>query len=539
MQCIAGEPFLARKVILIAVMLVMPHLVLADEADTLPEVDVKASKEALTARGSADGKEFVSPVVQSGILGDKSNLEVPFTIQSYTRDLIQAQQSRTVGDVLKNDASTRNLFNSAGYAPTMSIRGFDTFNALWDGMLGGFAFGYQDFPLEVVDAVEVMKGPSALLFGAGSIYSPAGSINYVPKRAPLTGGAPIRRVTTGVQTGGAINFSADLGDRFGADNQFGYRVNASHRKGGLAQDLIKLDEQALLVSFDWKATDTLKFIVDVGKINSEKEAYADVYVISPGIKIPRTPDNKTNASQKWASWNADREFVLVKADWQFAQNWNLNLAATKSRHNFDYIQATRSELLDEQGNLDVSPLSADPYYIEATSLQATLRGKLNTGPIVHDVVLSSTRDRSTEKSRTNFIYPNHASNIYDPVRIPFSGVPIDADTETLTDPKIKTHRLIDTLHLGQFDFILGVGRVSIEDFVANEGEGYKKAKTTPLAGLLYKIDPSLSIYTSYAEGFEMGGRAPIIAANANEIMPPLTSEQIEIGIKKDFGAFQA
>jgi iron complex outermembrane receptor protein len=39
------------------------------------------------------------------------------------------------------------------------------------------------------------------------------------------------------------------------------------------------------------------------------------------------------------------------------------------------------------------------------------------------------------------------------------------------------------------------------------------------------------IYTSYSKGLELGGRAPVIASNANSVMPIKETNQLEIGYK--------
>ncbi len=49
--------------------------------------------------------------------------------------------------------------------------------------------------------------------------------------------------------------------------------------------------------------------------------------------------------------------------------------------------------------------------------------------------------------------------------------------------------------------------------------------------MVYKPLPTLSIYGSYSEGIEQGGTAPEHAVNANEILGPLKTEQLEAGVK--------
>jgi len=68
-----------------------------------------------------------------------------------------------------------------------------------------------------------MKGASGFLSGAGAAGSLGGTINYVLKR-PVD--EPVREVSAGFATQSLWNLSADVGDRFGADRQFGPAATA-------------------------------------------------------------------------------------------------------------------------------------------------------------------------------------------------------------------------------------------------------------------------------------------------------------------------
>jgi iron complex outermembrane receptor protein len=505
---------------------------------TLPAVTVTAGADAPTARGNAAGTEYVSPVVRAGILGDRPAVEVPFTIQSYTKDIIEEQQSRTLAEVLRADATTNDSNNAGGYAPGISVRGFDTWGAAWDGLNGGFANAYQDFPLEFVDAVEVMKGPSALLFGTGSQYGgPGGSINYVPKRAPASG--ELRRVTVGTQSGGLISASADLGGRFGADQAFGYRLNLLGKKGGLAVDNVKLDEKGFLGSLEWRATKSLTFAADLGKVNSNKQGYADVYGLETGVALPAAPNGRINASMPWADWNADREFGLIKADWAINTDWKLTLATTRTRSTFAYISAGFISISDTQGNGTLITAVSIPRTDSATH-QATLTGKLKTGDVSHQLAFSITRDVDKQSFIPSSDYGSFATNIFQPVYVPRPTSPLTGAAPIIfTDLTADSVRLLDTITWGPWVVVAGIGRISFDEAIPDAaGNPYKKSKATPMAALLYKLDASSSVYGSYAEGLEKGGTAPATAANANQAQPPRVSKQIELGYKKDFGTAQ-
>lgn len=80
----------------------------AAEPVELQSVEITASADA-----SADGLtqpyagEQVARGGRVGILGNRDYMETPFTSTSYTSQLIQDQQARSVSDVLQNDPSVR------------------------------------------------------------------------------------------------------------------------------------------------------------------------------------------------------------------------------------------------------------------------------------------------------------------------------------------------------------------------------------------------------------------------------------------------
>ncbi|HEY6773485.1 MAG TPA: TonB-dependent siderophore receptor, partial [Oxalicibacterium sp.] len=80
----------------------------ADTAVSTPEQTLGTIVVNASADASAEGlsKPYAGGQVarggRIGILGTQDNMDVPFNVTSYTNDLIQNQQARTIGDVLKN-----------------------------------------------------------------------------------------------------------------------------------------------------------------------------------------------------------------------------------------------------------------------------------------------------------------------------------------------------------------------------------------------------------------------------------------------------
>jgi iron complex outermembrane receptor protein len=154
-----------------------------------------------------------------------ANDDVPAQVSSIPQELLRQQGTNTVADALKN-ASGVQAVRWYGAYEQYTIRGFfdddrDAFNVmLVDGMrMGGNRYGTQTNNIE---SVEVLKGPSSVLYGRGAV---GGAINIVRKKPQAIraydfgyrGGRFNTHQVSGGATGPIANISRAL-----------YRVDASY-----------------------------------------------------------------------------------------------------------------------------------------------------------------------------------------------------------------------------------------------------------------------------------------------------------------------
>ncbi|WP_455915088.1 TonB-dependent receptor plug domain-containing protein, partial [Pseudomonas syringae] len=171
---------------------------------------------------------------QMGVLGNQDNMNVPFTMTSYTSQLIEDQQAEDVGDVLLNDPSVRQSYGFGNQSQIFVIRGLPLAG---DDISYGGLYGVlprQILSTDAIERVEVFKGPNAFINGVSPTGTGlGGSVNLQPKRAE---DVPTRRYTQDISSDGRVGEHLDLGQRFGEGNRFGARVNLSQREGDTAID---------------------------------------------------------------------------------------------------------------------------------------------------------------------------------------------------------------------------------------------------------------------------------------------------------------
>ncbi len=166
---------------------------------------------ALDTAASADndGDEDLQEVTVSGVrslvrdkLGDVA-LNIPQSLTVVSSELIASQSATRLEDALRNvPGITLNAGEGAARGDTVNIRGFSAFNDFFiDGIRDAAVYTRDIFD---ADAVEVLEGPSAVLFGRGST---GGAINQVTK-APLL--APLENLTSMVGTNDLFRTTGDF-----------------------------------------------------------------------------------------------------------------------------------------------------------------------------------------------------------------------------------------------------------------------------------------------------------------------------------------
>ena len=172
----------------------------------------------------------VAKGAQLGILGNRDFMNTPFNQTSYTEKLMKDQQAQTLADVLVNDPSVRIENSASGGVEDFNIRGFNVANGdiLFTGLLGVTPTFFNVMMVEGLERIEVLKGPSAFLNGAGPAGSVGGVINTIPKRA---GAEPITQFTPSYTSNAQFGGHIDFGRRFGESSEYGVRINAVYRNG--------------------------------------------------------------------------------------------------------------------------------------------------------------------------------------------------------------------------------------------------------------------------------------------------------------------
>lgn len=510
----------------------------ADPAGTvvLPTVSVTAA--ALEGLPGPYAGGQVARGGKVGLLGNRDVMDTPFSTTQYTAKLVDDQQAQTIGDVLVNDPSVRNTYGRNAGREEFNIRGFTVFNydVSYNGLYG--LSPRNAASLIGVERVEVLRGPSALLNGMAPAGSVGGGINLVPKRA---GATPLNRVTASYAQDSQFGVHADFGRRFGADQEWGVRLNVAKRSGDTPIHGACERVDALALGLDYQG-ERVRLEADINYQKRVTHGRSSLlFPPSEGTPIAAAPDNRTNFQPSWSYWDAKERAAIVRGEVDISPNLIAYGAMGAMGYDFDSLQTT-SQLQDAQGTLMARPYRLKEA-VNTRTAELGLKGKLQTGSLGHEWVLSTSgyaQDNGLLRQNGTV----YASSIYNPADIAKPTISLGDQLPRTGETRMTSVALADTISTAdkRWQLTLGARHQEVRTRTFNGSSGaetarYDKSAITPMAALLFKPTPGISLYGNYIEGLSQGSTAPEGTANAGEIFPPSKSRQVELGAKFDTGNF--
>lgn len=523
--------------------------------ETLAEVTVEATSVAGAPPVYAGGQ--VGKGARLGVLGNMEVMDAPFSVTSYTAKTIEDQQARSIADVLIADPAVRQASPSAYGLEFYQLRGFLAYgeDIAMSGMYGVLPYGR--IPVELAERVEVLRGPGALLYGQSPSGAVGGTINVVPKRAEDD---PLTRVTASFATDRQFGGGVDLGRRFGDRKQWGVRINASTMSGETPTDFMSSRRRIAGVGLDYRG-DRTRFSLDLYDQRFRTGDGIGIFAQFSTPVVPKAPKANTNFFPG-TFMDASDTGGMFRGEVDILDNLTAYLGYGQRHHYYTGYLSTAARNVDAQGNFcggnvpgcsNPTTLPPGTGYNDTRSLEAGLRGHFRTGPVRHDWNIGGQQMSIDNGSSTTRLTPAFFSSIYNPTRVPLTG----ADYLPLprTHTELSSYAVTDTMSFLDDRLKLTLGlreqRVALQGFtpLSNNVNSplsnlvaatshYSASKTTPMAGVVFKPVPNVSLYGNYIEGLTSGSMvSDTNATNYGETIPPLPTQQVELGVKWDLGTW--
>lgn len=484
----------------------------------------------LVVDGTADPSDpvpgYVATTAATATKTGTPILETQQSISVITGEQIEDQGATTLGDTLGYTAGlTAQPFGTDPRFDSPTIRGFNGQDAQFlNGLRLMRDFGAPAFEIYSLERVEVLKGPSSALYGAGI---PGGVINQIQKRAQfLSFGELGVGVGDPKATEGFVDYNHAFSDTFAArvtavardsegdveelTNERSYLGLATRwapvagtqveflgswlkdspiTPAGLPYDLVGEDDDEDLRSF---------YAGDPGDHDSDRE------MLNLGFSA---------SHELTANWSVEANFRYQKFDWDYTGFYVNGLGAD-------------GDTIDRGGN----STSEDSF---TQNLDLRLNGRFDTGAVAHTLVVGLDARRYGVESETGFRYADpisYADPSYDGANLSDPWY-VSADDLTLEQVGLYAQ---DEMSFGNWrgslalrhDWTSQTGS-TYTNFVGSSPVDQEDEATTGRAGISYIFDNGVAPYLSYATSFD----PEIGTDNSGNAFEPTRGRQWEAGVK--------
>ncbi|WP_025036624.1 TonB-dependent siderophore receptor [Bradyrhizobium sp. DOA9] len=487
-----------------------------------------------TPRGPVNG--YVAGRSSSGTKTNTPIMETPQAVSVIGAEQIRDQKPNKLDEVLRYTAGVRaGTFGADTRNDWWLIRGFksDDIGLFLDGMqLFYTAYASWRLPPSNMERVEVLRGPSAVLYGGSS---PSGIVNVISKMPPAE---PIRYIETGVNNFGNAYVGFDVGGPVATQPQDGklfYRFVGEVRNGGTQVDFTPDNNYFIAPSFTWKPDADTTFTVLASASKQDTRGinflpYQGTVTSAPFGKIPTSffagdPSvDKFTREQEMLGYQFERHLT---DDVTFRQNAR-----------FAHVDITyRGYVGNGWDNINTATMGRYNWYAKNTANQANLDNQLeyrfNTGAIRHTMLFGVDLKGYQIDDYQAFGFGVSSINVFNPAygaaEVALSSAPFR--NYLITQKQAGTY-LQDQMKLGNFTLVLSGRNDWVETTQEARDTGATVAsrddsKFSGRAGLIYNFDNGIAPYVSYSTSYN-----PIIGLNAqNQLFLPETGKQAEIGVK--------
>jgi iron complex outermembrane receptor protein len=526
--------------------------------------------------GTVENAYRVDNVAPAGPLGTMPILDLPYSVNVISRQLIDDTQSRNFKEAAKYLplVSFQEMQGPEVLRPeTRGMQGSNMQNDRKDGM--GIAVTTPS-ALEEYEQIEAINGLGGPLYGPAN---PSGMFNFVTKRPTEQ---RMGEVELGYEGASVGTIHTDLGGRVGKNKMFGYRTNLLLADGEGYVDHSELRRQLAAVAGDMRVTNRTTMEGNYSYYNLFQHGYPGWFSYAPTTTPLSTPGSKSillpaNApdptregyGQSFSGVDLTSNIGEVRVKHSFSDNWNLSVSALDQISDRN-INTAVNQLLDNAGNyksyLANAFSSLAPRFHVASDL-AFLTGRFNMGGIRHDIVIGSTGYRFASYSpvssppKTALCTSNTPAgicqaNIADPLVfiVPPTGIFSYAKTSPSTG--IYGSSIIrqqgfsfgDTIRLTPKWLIRLAASQDwtwTDSYTDSASSGYLKKSipggyvsqgVSPSASVMFKPRADMTIYATFADSIQApdvasASSGTIVIVNASEALPPYRSKEGEIGYK--------
>lgn len=478
---------------------------LAEDASNAALQDNAVLPTVKVAASAIKAGSYRAPAEANITRSDTPVLDTAQAVNVVPAQVLHDQRPRNLDDALANVSGIVQGNTLAGTQDTLLKRGFGG-NRDGSIMENGMPLVQGRALNDAVDSVEVLKGPTSLLYG---IMDPGGVVNVVSKQPLLT---PYHAISVlgstyghGRNGGGAtLDTTGPIGDtglayRLVLDqvSEQYWRNFGEHRETLVAPSLAYYgSDTQVVLSYQYR-----KFLYPFDRGTA----------LDPKTNQPLAIPARERLDEPFNTMTGESHLAQLLVDHQINADWKAHFGYSYNRETYDANQLRVQGVNSTTGALSRSndathgAVSTDSYataYVDGHFTLAGLRNDLQVG--VDDEYRRIYRAdllRQATQYTFNYLHPVYG------LESPSSTVSAsDSDqTDTLHDASVYFQ---DSLHLSDKWILVGGARFMTYNQIAGKGRPFKANtdlsgnKWLPRAGIVYKWTDTVSLYGSYTQSLK-------------------------------------
>ena len=511
--------------------------------DAPVQIKMQAAGPGTTVTVTAEAVTFRSDEASSATKMVIPIREIPQGIGVVNQSLIQSQQDIQFAGAAENISGVyRDVLAAGSLGNALTIRGLP---------LGVFSNYYEDgfefdgmVPSDItdVDRVEILKGPSSVLYGRAA----SGGIVDLVTKEPL----PVASGDLSLQVDryGAVRPTFGVTGPIGSSQKLFYRVDGEFANTFTFRDYYHDRRYFLDPELTWKPDDSTAIRLQLQYLHAKNTT--DYGIPELGDRPLPVPISNFYG-EPWQNSLLQNKVGTVDASRNLGHDWVIRSRFRATLTNWDYLDTSSGSILPD--NQTLTRYSEDAAYpLRFYDWQTDLSGLFKTGSIEHSVLIGF--EYQHQQVVQDAIFGDAPSiNLYRPV--PFSyTLPDQATlTEYFFNPnspdyfpidgttKLASHGGYIQDHITLLPQLKALIGARIEGFTQRYGEVIYDTHTTqgnvaflPRIGLTYQPIQPVTFYASWSRSF-----SPTLATQFGPGGEPLPSEyghQYEGGVRTtEFG----
>lgn len=489
---------------------------------TLPAVSVKAQADA----------EPAAYVVRRSVTGTKTETPIAETPQSIS--VISSRELEDKGIYTLTEALaqtpgvTVNPYGFDSRAPDwVVLRGFDGWytSSYRDGLVQNVGLTFLGVQTEVygLERLEVLRGPSSVLFGKGDV---GGVVNRVSKTPSADA---VRELSLQLGSHERKQLAADLGGALDSEGQWRWRLVGVRLDTGTQEsypngERMTQKRQYLAPSLQWQPTAQTSLTLQAEYLRDDSSD--DIQFVSD---VNDQPTSVKEGDPNYSRIKTGSDAVGYQLSHRLDGGWTLQQKLryahrTMDKHHILSFFDTSPTLLERQARHDVES-------VRETAVDTSLQGTVRSGAVSHGLLFGLDWDRSRAEWR-------RAQDMTTPLDMtnPVYGISIAEPTTQVADTRLTTTQLgvyaQDQIKFGpHWGVTLGArhDRVASDmDDRANAAQSSQTDRSTNgRIGVNYLVGNGWVPYVNYAESF-----VPNVGVGLDgNAFAPSRGKQVEAGIK--------